>query len=163
MINEVDYAQNGTDAEEFIEIYNPTAGPVNLDSYAIELVDGAGGGATVYQTIELGNVTLAAGDFYVVCADAAMVPFCDLDVSPDTDLIQDGAPDAVALTFLGNVIDTVSYDGSTGAPYTEGSGAGLIDDPANDFSASRAPATASTPIKTTSTSPGAATPRVSPT
>lgn len=120
-------------AEEFIEIYNPTAGPVNLDSYAIELVDGMGGGATVYQTLELGNVMLAAGDFYVVCADMAMVPFCDLDVMPDTDLIQDGAPDAVALTFLGTVIDTVSYDGSTGAPYTEGSGVGLVDDPANAF------------------------------
>lgn len=133
VINEIDYAQNGVDDEEFVEIYNSSTGPVNLDPYAIELVDGSGGGAVVYQTIELGDVDLAAGDYYVVCADAGMVPFCDLDVSPDTDLIQDGAPDAAALTFLGTVVDAVSYDGDSGAPYTEGSGTGLVDDPLTDF------------------------------
>src|SRR6185503_612708 len=49
---------------------------------------------------------------------------------PDTDLIQNGAPDAVALRFGTTIVDTVSYEGDTGAPYTEGSGAGLLDDPA---------------------------------
>ena len=49
------------------------------------------------------------------------------DVSPDTNLIQNGSPDAVALVVNGTVIDTVSYEGNTAAPYTEGSGSGLAD------------------------------------
>ncbi len=128
VINEVDYDQGVTDAEEFVEIYNASGGPVNLDPYSIELVDGTGGGASVYQTIDLPDVTLAAGDFYVVCGDAAMVPNCDLDVSPDTDLIQDGSPDAVGLRFHDALIDAVSYDGDTGLPYREGTGTGVVVD-----------------------------------
>jgi hypothetical protein len=55
------------------------------------------------------------------------VPNCDLDISPlDLDL-QNGAPDAIALTFNEELVDTVSYEGDTAAPYTEGSGAGLED------------------------------------
>ncbi|UCG26454.1 MAG: endonuclease/exonuclease/phosphatase family protein [Chloroflexota bacterium] len=53
---------------------------------------------------------------------------CDLDVSPDSNLVQNGAPDAVALwDASGALIDTVSYEGNTVAPYTEGSGVGLSD------------------------------------
>jgi hypothetical protein len=134
IINEIDYDQTGSpDDEEFIEIYNGTGAPVNLDSYSLELVDGSGGGATVYQTIDLPNVDLADGDYYVVCADAGLVPNCDLDVTPDTDLLEDGAPDAVALLDGAVIVDTVSYEGDSGAPYTEDSGAGVVDDPANAF------------------------------
>lgn len=53
---------------------------------------------------------------------------CDLDVAPDSNLIQNGDPDAVAISLGGTIVDTVSYRGNTGAPYTEGSGAGLDDD-----------------------------------
>ena len=63
----------------------------------------------------------------VVCANIATVANCDLDVSPNTNLVQNGAPDAVALTRAGLVLDTVSYEGDVAAPYTEGSGAGLRD------------------------------------
>ena len=83
----------------------------------------------IYKTVELPDITLAAGDYYVVCANTATVANCDLDISPDTNLIQNGAPDAVALYYDGVLIDTVSYEGDTAAPYTEGSGAGLEDDP----------------------------------
>ncbi|MCH9649312.1 MAG: lamin tail domain-containing protein [Deltaproteobacteria bacterium] len=133
VINEVDYDQSGTDEEEFIEIYNPSSSPINLDPYSLELVNGTGGGAAVYATIDLPDVSLAAGDYYVVCGDAAMVPGCDLDTTPDTNLIQNGGPDAVALTLMGSIVDTLSYEGDTGAPYTEGSGTGLTDAPGNDF------------------------------
>ncbi|UCG26471.1 MAG: ExeM/NucH family extracellular endonuclease [Chloroflexota bacterium] len=52
---------------------------------------------------------------------------CDLDDSPNTNFIQNGAPDAAALRYDGDVLDAVSYEGNTGAPYTEGSGVGLAD------------------------------------
>src|SRR6185503_3775187 len=71
----------------------------------------------------------APGDYFVVCADSANVLNCDLDSTPNTDFIQNGAPDAVALRFGSTIIDTVSYEGDTVAPYTEGTGAGLLDDP----------------------------------
>ncbi|RJP47315.1 MAG: ExeM/NucH family extracellular endonuclease [Anaerolineaceae bacterium] len=51
-----------------------------------------------------------------------------MDDGPDTNFIQNGAPDAVGLRWNGNLIDAVSYEGDTGAPYTEGSGVGLVDD-----------------------------------
>ena len=89
----------------------------------------------MYATIDLSGYTLAAGEYFVVCGDASNVLNCDLDVSPDSNLIQNGSPDAVALSFNATLIDTVSYEGDTGAPYTEGSGAGLED--ASDGSISR--------------------------
>ncbi|MGH2813458.1 MAG: lamin tail domain-containing protein, partial [Actinomycetota bacterium] len=128
VINEVDYDQPSTDAAEFIELGNVGSDPVNLDVVTIELVNGNAGGAVVYQTIDLPNVDLAAGDYFVVCANAVTVPNCDLDVAPETNLVQNGAPDAVGLRDGPDLIDAVSYEGDTGAPYTEGSGAGLIDD-----------------------------------
>ena len=41
--------------------------------------------------------------------------------------MQNGAPDAVGLLLYGALVDAVSYEGDTGAPYTEGSGTGLED------------------------------------
>jgi hypothetical protein len=82
-------------------------------------------------------VTLAAGEYFVVCANAATVANCDLDVSPDTDLIQNGAPDALALVQGATLVDVLSYEGDTAAPYTEGSGAGLVDTAATGEGLSR--------------------------
>jgi uncharacterized protein len=131
VINEIDYDQAGTDTAEFIEIKNVSASAVDLDSYELLVVNGNGGGAAIATTINLPSFNLAAGDYYVVCANTATMNNCDLDVTPNTDLIQNGAPDAVALVQGSAVIDTVSYEGNTGAPYTEGSGSGLIDDGTN--------------------------------
>ncbi len=128
VINEIDYDQPGTDAAEFLELKNVSAGSINLVSFTVELVNGSGGGAAIYQTIALPNVNLAVGDYFVICANAATVPNCDLDVTPDTNLIQNGAPDAVGLRQSGTLVDAVSYEGTSGAPYTEASGVGLVDD-----------------------------------
>ncbi|MFV2041588.1 MAG: hypothetical protein ACC644_06325, partial [Candidatus Hydrothermarchaeales archaeon] len=100
---------------------------VNLDLYSLELISGNGGGASLYETVDLPNVDLGAGDYYVVCGNSANVANCDLDVLPDTGLIQNGAPDAAALLYKTEILDTVSYEGDTGARYTEGSGSGLSD------------------------------------
>ncbi|MBV6452642.1 MAG: hypothetical protein MHPDNHAH_03402 [Anaerolineales bacterium] len=125
VINEIDYDQPSTDTAEFVEIKNTGASPVNLDPYSLVFINGNDGAA--YDTIDLPNINLAAGDYFVVCANTATVPNCDLDDSPDTNFIQNGAPDAVALMQGASVVDTVSYEGNTVAPYTEGSGAGLED------------------------------------
>jgi len=137
VINEIDYDQPGTDAAEFLEIKNVSSSGIDLDPYTVELVNGSGGGAVVYQTIDLPAVSLGADDYFVVCANAATVPDCDLDVNPDTNLIQNGAPDAVAVRLGPEIVDTVSYEGDTGAPYTEGSGAGLVDDASEGTGISR--------------------------
>ena len=136
VINEIDYDQPGTDAAEFVEIFNHGTAATDLTGWTLDLVNGNGG--AVYLSIDLSGYTLAAGDYFVVCGDAANVANCDLDVSPDTNLIQNGAPDAVALSFNGTLIDAVSYEGDTAVPYTEGSGVGLADNGV-DGSISRCP------------------------
>ncbi|HEX6208112.1 MAG TPA: ExeM/NucH family extracellular endonuclease, partial [Actinomycetota bacterium] len=139
VVNEIDYDQPGTDAAEFLEIKNVASAGIDLDSYSVQLVNGTGGGAAVYQTFDLPDVTLPAGGYFVICANTATVPGCDLDVDPDTNLIQNGAPDAVAIRLGVAVVDTVSYEGDTGAPYTEGSGVGLVDDASEGTGISRCP------------------------
>ena len=127
VINEIDYDQPTVDAAEFIELKNVSGGLINLDNVTVELINGAGC-CTPYQSYDLPNVDLVAGDYYVLCDSVASVPNCDLDITPDTNTVQNGPPDAVGLRVGGTLVDTVSYEGDTGAPYTEGSGTGLIDD-----------------------------------
>ena len=137
VINEIDYDQPDTDTAEFIEFKNVSASTINLDNYTLELVNGNAGGAVIYQTIDLPNVNLVSGDYYVICANIATVANCDLDVSPDTNLIQNGAPDGSGVRLSGVLQDAVSYEGNTGSPYTEGSGVGLEDTAAGFESISR--------------------------
>jgi predicted extracellular nuclease len=158
VINEVDYDQASTDTAEFIEIKNVSASTIDLDPYAVELVNGASG-AVVYQTIQLPPFNLAPGAYYVICANAATTPYCNLDVSPNTDLIQNGAPDALAITLGLSLIDVVSYEGSTAAPYTEGSGVGLTDNGTVAFQGlSRFPDGTDTNVNNTNLSLRCATP-----
>jgi len=128
VINEIDIDQPDTDTAEFIELKNTGASSVNLDDYTIELINGSNGLA--YGSIDLPNVNLAAGGYYVICANNGTVPNCDLDVTPDTNLIQNGAPDGMVLKLNGSVVDAVSYEGDT-AGATEGTGMLLTDDGLN--------------------------------
>jgi len=130
VINEVEYDQPGTDASEFIELKNVSSSAVNLNAWTVQLVNGNAGGAAVYQTITLPNVSLAAGDYYVIAGSSSTVANVDLVVAPATNLIQNGAPDAVGLRNpSATLIDAVSYEGNSGSPYTETSGTGLEDNP----------------------------------
>src|SRR5688572_19776874 len=97
VVNEIDYDQPGTDTAEFIELKNVSGSILDLDTYSVELVNGNGGGAVVYQTIDLPPFALVPGGYYIICGNAALVLNCQLDVTPDTNLIQNGAPDAVAI------------------------------------------------------------------
>jgi hypothetical protein len=83
VINEIDYDQPSTDTAEFLELKNVSGIEINLDLYTVELINGTGGGAAPYTPlIDLPAVNLAAGDYYVICANAATVANCDLDVAP---------------------------------------------------------------------------------
>jgi uncharacterized protein len=136
VINEVDYDQPSTDTAEFLELKNVSASAIDLEPYTVELVNGTGGGAAVYQTIDLPDVSLAAGDHYVVCANAATTANCDLDI---VNAIQNGDPDAIGLRLGTTLVDALSYGGDSGAPYTEGSGTGLADSSAAGQGLSRCP------------------------
>jgi predicted extracellular nuclease len=125
VINEIDYDQISDDTAEFLEIRNNDSSTVDLSSYSIQMINGSNG--TQYQLFTLPAVNLAPGDYFVLCGNAANTPNCDLDVTPDTNLIQNGSPDAVALLFGTTIVDTVSYEGNTVAPYTEGTGTSASD------------------------------------
>src|SRR5918994_4684073 len=77
VINEIDYDQPGGDTAEFVELKNVSAGTIELDPYSLELVNGNGGGASVYRTINLPAFQLAGGEHYVVCANIATTANCD--------------------------------------------------------------------------------------
>ena len=62
VINEVDYDQPGADTAEFLELKNVSSSAINLDPYTVQLVNGSGGGAVIYQTVQLPDFSLAAGD-----------------------------------------------------------------------------------------------------
>jgi predicted extracellular nuclease len=110
VINEVDYDQPSTDAAEFLEIKNVSTSAINLDPYQLRFVNGAN--SQNYLTVNLPAVELAAGDYYVVCGNAANTPNCDQDVTPDTNLIQNGNPDGVVLENASSVVDGLAYGGA---------------------------------------------------
>ena len=119
VINEIDYDQPGPDGAEFVEIYNTGPDPVDLFEYRLEFWNGAN--TTLYNAFSLVGI-LNPGEFHVVCASNLTVPNCDQDVTPDTNLIQNGAPDAVVLTRQTVIIDAVSYEGEVPG-YNQGQGA----------------------------------------
>ncbi len=118
LINEVDADQVSTDSAEFIELYG--APSESLDGLVLVLFNGSSD--TSYAAFDLDGYVCDANGFFVVCGDAANVANCDWDVTPDTNLIQNGA-DAVAL-YTGhdtdfpvgtavtatNLVDAIVYD-----------------------------------------------------
>ncbi len=133
IINEVDYDQASIDKAEFIELFNQNPYSINLSSYSIDLINGNSGGNSIYDSIALPSINLAAGDYYVICGNSDNVINCDLEGSKSSNLIQNGSPDAIALLLNDALIDSLSYEGDTAFPYTEGSGSGLIDNPNQDY------------------------------
>ena len=121
VINEIDYDQPGTDTAEFVELYNSSANPIDLNIYALVLVNGNAGGAVPYDTIILPNQTLAPGGFFVICGNGGYVPNCDMQLPVRSNIVQNGAPDAMALVDMlsASIVDAVSYEGSVPAPFVE--------------------------------------------
>jgi endonuclease/exonuclease/phosphatase family metal-dependent hydrolase len=129
VINEVDYDQQGTDTAEFVELRNVSDEPVFLGGHTLRGRNGGLAGVPIYSPVNLPPVELAAGDYWVVCANAATVANCDQDVSPNTDYVQNGPTDALELVQGSTVIDTVSYEGATPG-HTEGAAGAPADEPA---------------------------------
>lgn len=130
VMNEIDYDQSSTDTAEFVELLNVSGDALNLGDFRLDLINGSTD--VVYDTINLPVVELGDGEYFVICANAATVINCDLDVAPDTNLIQNGAPDAIALYLMDTLVDTVSYEGVT-AGFTEGTLGAPSDTPGVDF------------------------------
>ena len=130
IINEVDYDQPGTDNAEFIELFNQNTTDIDLSPYSVALING--NGSSIYEAIALPALNLGAGDYFVICGNSSTVINCDMTASKNTNLIQNGAPDAIALLLNDIVQDSMSYEGNT-VGYTEGSGSGLEDDADFDF------------------------------
>ena len=120
LINELDADQTGTDAAEFIELYDGGAGNTALDGLVLVLYNGSSD--TSYQAFDLDGQSTSGSGYFVLCGDAANVANCDLDVTPDTNLIQNGAdaaalyadddtsfPTGTAVTTT-NLIDAIVYD-----------------------------------------------------
>ena len=101
VINEVDADQTSTDDAEFIEIYDGGDGNTDLSGLVLVLFNGSDDAS--YRAFDLDGRSTDANGFFVLCGNAANTAGCDLDVSPDTNLIQNGA-DAVAL-MVGDAAD----------------------------------------------------------
>ncbi|HRZ75752.1 MAG TPA: lamin tail domain-containing protein, partial [Bacteroidales bacterium] len=124
VINEVDYDQPSSDISEFIELKNNGPESVNIAGMQLRLIDGSG---SVYATYTIPSHSLAPGNYFVICGNAANTMNCDWDITPDAHFISNGAPAAIALyTHTGSLVDAVSYEGSTPG-YNENGGTLLAD------------------------------------
>ncbi|MGH8915491.1 MAG: ExeM/NucH family extracellular endonuclease, partial [Acidimicrobiia bacterium] len=108
IINEVDSDTPGTDAAEFVELYDGGAGSTSLDGLVLVFYNGSD--ALTYGSVDLDGLSTDSDGYAVICGDAADIAAeCDLDSSV---VIQNGA-DAVALyqgdgsDFPGNMALTV--------------------------------------------------------
>jgi imidazolonepropionase-like amidohydrolase len=150
ILNEIDYDQDGTDASEFIELYNP--GALAMDLSGVELVLVNGSGSSVYDTIDLSAAgSLPAGGYLVVRAPGLTVASgaLTLDFSSATNNVQNGGPDGVAVWDSGEgvLLDALSYEGSITAvtiggasvSLVEGTATGATDDASSPQSLSRIP------------------------
>ncbi|MEK6222353.1 MAG: hypothetical protein N2D54_08895, partial [Chloroflexota bacterium] len=109
IINEVDADQVSTDSAEFIELYDGGVGNTDLSGLSLVLYNGSDN--LSYIAFDLDGHSTNGSGYFVLCGNAANTPNCDLDVSPDTNLIQNGE-DAVALL----VGDAVNYPNDTALP-----------------------------------------------
>lgn len=132
VINEIDYDQPSTDTAEFIELKNIDTAKINLNGWKIRLVNGASSNAVIYDSIILPAYLLDSAKYFVICGDSTKVKNCNYQISPSSNLIQNGSPDAIALyNPLGTLIDVVSYEGTTVNGYTEGTGTTAQDNNSN--------------------------------
>jgi hypothetical protein len=123
VINEVDYDQVGTDAGEFIEIYNPSDSTVSLAALALVLTDTV----AEYARVRFGNISLAPGA-YLMVADSAVTVAAGATVirfATATNSVRNNKGGIALFDTTTNTLrDALSYGGTltavtiTGAPGT---------------------------------------------
>lgn len=96
LINEVDADQVSTDSAEFVELFDGGVGNTDLTGLSIVLYNGSDDAS--YLAFDLDGQSTGSDGYFVLCGDATNVANCNLEVSPNTNLIQNGA-DAVALVL----------------------------------------------------------------
>ncbi|UCG16643.1 MAG: lamin tail domain-containing protein, partial [Phycisphaerales bacterium] len=109
VINEFAYDDSsGVDDEEFVELYNPTGGPVDIGLWGLRASDTQAPGTDNNPDffIPVGT-TLAADDYYVI--GSPLIPNVDLVVG-STDLWEDANEAIELLDSKGRVVDTVIYE-----------------------------------------------------
>ncbi|WP_430936975.1 lamin tail domain-containing protein [Saccharicrinis sp. 156] len=98
-INEIDADQTGTDAAEFVELYNAGSSAVSLDGYVLVLFNGSDNAS--YEAIDLDNYSIPANGYFVIGSTGMGT---NIELSPGSSgWLQNGA-DAVAL-YQGNAAD----------------------------------------------------------
>lgn len=117
VINEVDYDTVFSDRDEFVELYNPTAGAIVLTGLSVVLVDGYSESA--YLTIPLAGVgSLAAGQYLVIGSPSlirsmpAAVKTLVFPGGYTSGNLENGAA-AVALVRGTTVLDSLAYEGTS--------------------------------------------------
>jgi len=114
VINEFMYDMDGTDAGEYIELYNTSSSPEDISGWQVLLVNGAAG--TAYNTITIPALTTLLGnDYYVIgnqtTINAVWPGVVDLNINLDN-ILQNGSPDAIVLkNGSATLIDAVNYEG----------------------------------------------------
>ncbi len=104
-INELHYDDDGTDANEFVEIVIENASNYTLSDFQVDLYNGSGGAS--YKTVTLNNYT--EGTTYNEGGSVFTLYY--YDYSSDGG-IQNGNPDGLALSYQGNLIQFLSYEGT---------------------------------------------------
>ena len=137
---------------EFIEVYNSGSQAIDLSMLALVLINGATN--LEYARFNLVSAgSIAPGQYLVVGSSNVAVAMGALTIlfPTNTDQIQNGAPDGIALvdTTSKNLIDALSYEGSitaamiTGFPGTyslvEGTPTAAVDGNAINGSLARLP------------------------
>ena len=126
VINELDYDNVGSpDTAEFVEIYNKGPLPIDLSHVSITFINGASN--IEYRRVSLAPMgTIAVGQYGVygrsVVTNALSPSVLTVTDDSANDLIQNGAPDGLALIDDTQpiLIDALSYEGSITAAVIPG-------------------------------------------
>lgn len=112
VINEVDYAQPGTDSREFIELFNSSAGPINLTPLAVVLV---GSNDAEYSRFDLAG-TLGAGQYLSIASNTVAAPDAGLMkvlFKLPSNNVRNAGPAGIAIVDKvgAKLVDSLSYAG----------------------------------------------------